>query len=193
MQSLSLMWPQSDQRIWVRKALLQLQGHYSSYCPAPEQKVSQRQVRIPDRIHLRLEMKPRWTSRLSVCLVCGLASQLPSLIAYKRKSFEFKESNHCSCFEATIWKAFVDSLLKDSPVPFHTSLSHCVTFSVLSFFFFFFLNPSSTCLSKITSIVVHHLARLVLPETKLGLWKMLCILYSCFSTSVSLCVVSSTS
>lgn len=79
------------------------------------------------------------TLRLRVCLVCGLASQLPSLIAYKRKSFEFKESNHCSCYEATIWKAFVDCLLKDSSVPFHTSLSHCVTFSVLSFFFFILL------------------------------------------------------
>lgn len=79
-------------------------------------------------------MKPGWTSRLRACLVCGLTSQLPSLRAHKRKSFQFKESNHCSCYEATVWKAFVDCVLKDSSVPFHTSLSHCVTFSVLAFF-----------------------------------------------------------
>lgn len=47
-------------------------------------------------------MKPGWTLRLRACLVCGLTSQLPPLIAYKRKSFEFKESNHCSCYEATV-------------------------------------------------------------------------------------------
>ena len=93
-------------------------------------------VNTLDVIRLQRQVSPGRTSRLRVCLVCGLASPLLSLIADKRKSFEFKESNHCSCYEATIWKAFVDFLLKESSVPFHTSLLHWVTFSVLSFFFF---------------------------------------------------------
>lgn len=143
---------------------------------------SQRQVTRLDMVH-GLHGNEAWSR---VCLVCGLTSQFLSLIAYKRKSFEFKESNHCSCYEATVWKAFVDCLLKDSSVPFHTSLSHCVTFSLLSFFFY----PSSTCHSKIISIAVHHLVRLILPETKVGLWRMLSMLRSCSPTSASLCVVS---
>lgn len=62
----------------------------------------QLQVNMLDVVRLQMEVRPGWTSRLRVCLVCGLASQLLSLIADKRKSFEFKESNHCSCYEATI-------------------------------------------------------------------------------------------
>lgn len=103
-----------------------------------------RQVTRLDAVYGPVGMKPGWTSSLRARLVCGLTSQLPSLIAYKRKSFEFKESNHCSCYEATVWKAFVDCLLKASSVPFHTSLSHCVTFSVLAFFFFLILLAHAT-------------------------------------------------
>lgn len=97
--------------------------------PAPQHLVNTLDCPSPDGGGARVDLRPR-------CLVCGLASQLLSLITDKTKSFEFKESNHCSCYEATIWKASVDFLLKESSVPFHTSLSHCVTFSVLSFFFF---------------------------------------------------------
>lgn len=125
------------------------------------------------RGRLQRAMKAGGTSSLGVCLVCGLASQPPSLIAGERSSFAFKESNHCSCYEAKMWKAFVDFVLKESSVPFHTSLSHCVTFSVLSFFFFS-LEHMAQWNDKYSS---PHLARRVLPH-EARLWKMLCPLRS---------------
>lgn len=124
----------SDPQIWVRKAAPQaptpppspLKGS-TVLQPCLEGSGRQElrswlQVTRLAAVHGHVGMKPGWTSRLRACLVCGLTSQLPSLIAHKRKSFQFKESNHCSCYEATVWKAFVDCVLKDSSVPFHTSL-----------------------------------------------------------------------
>lgn len=126
-------------------------------CPAHRPPCSKQRARPRPRPasragrgRLQRAMKAGGTSSLGVCLVCGLASQPPSLIAGERSSFAFKESNHCSCYEAKMWKAFVDFVLKESSVPFHTSLSHCVTFSVLSFFF----SPWSTWHSEMTSIAV---------------------------------------
>ena len=110
--------------------------------------------------------RPRRTSGLRVCLFCGLA-----LITDERPSFEWKESNRCSSYEATIWKSFGRLLF------FFFAERKLCTFSykpfalgdIFSAFIFFFLNPPSACHSKITSIAVHHLARLLLPAIKPGM------------------------
>lgn len=46
-----------------------------------------------------------------------------------------------------------------------------------AFIFFFFFNPPSACHSKITSIAVHHLARLLLPAIKPGMRKRLFVFH----------------
>lgn len=43
-----------------------------------------------------------------------------------------KKSNHCCCWEATIWKAFAGSLPNGSSAPFRASLSHRVTLAAPS-------------------------------------------------------------
>ena len=122
-----------------------------------------------------VEMRPGGTSGLLVCSVCGLA-----LITDERPSFEWKESNHCSGYEATIWKSFGRLFFffffcwKEALYLFIQAFRTGWHFQCFHFFFF---NPPSACHSKITSIAVHHLARLLLPAIKPGMRKRLFVFH----------------